>query len=335
MLSLAATGALAGARALPRAVVPVGVLVPLVGAAVAPPGLLLLLVLLLLAAAPRRPPCLILLVGGVRPLRRVLLPGRDVIHHGLRRLAEGGAVPEGHGDGPRRLVPEGLDRRHHLGVRPRLGHEPVDIPHHVVFLADAQEDPGPSGGVGPVDRRQEALRRPLGRLFRDEGAVFQAERLGTGGFRRTVGGQRVKHPAGCPRPAAHDLAEGDRRVHFGHGVLEPHPRQHLLGAQELLHGKGAAFAVEQPALKRRHLLGPRRKGFRRPVRDVGWRRGAGGGLSRCWCTRRCRRWWVRRCCRRLGEDVPLPACFDEQVGHDGSGDRLLSSFRLVVRGKVQ
>ena len=35
-----------------------------------------------------------------------------------------------------------------------FGHEPVDIPHHVVLLADAQEDPCPSGGVGPVDRRQ-------------------------------------------------------------------------------------------------------------------------------------------------------------------------------------
>ena len=97
---------------------------------------------------------------GMRPSRRRgvsddhLLPGRDVVHHGLRRLVEGGAVPEGHGDGPRRLVPESLDRRHHLGVRPRLGHEPVDIPHHVVLLADAQEDPCPSGGVGPVDRRQ-------------------------------------------------------------------------------------------------------------------------------------------------------------------------------------
>ena len=152
---------------------------------------------------------------------------------------------------------------------------------------------------------------------------------GAGGFRRAIGGQRVKHPARRPRPAAHDLAEGDRRIHFGHGVFEPHPCQHLLGAQELLHGEGAAFAVEQPALERRHLLCPRREGFRRPVRDVGWRHGAGGGLSRCRCTRRCRRRWVRRCCRRLGEDVPLPACFDEQVGHDGSGDRLLSAFRLV------
>ena len=79
VLSLAATGA----RALPRSVVPVSVLVPLVGAAVAPPGLLLLLVLLLLAAAPRRPPCLVLLVAGVRPLRRVLVLAVAALAFGL------------------------------------------------------------------------------------------------------------------------------------------------------------------------------------------------------------------------------------------------------------
>ena len=67
-----------------------------------------------------------------------LLPRRHVVHDTLDRLAEGGAVPQRHGDGPRRLVPEGLDRRNHVGVRPGLGDEPVGVLDHVGLFAYAQ-----------------------------------------------------------------------------------------------------------------------------------------------------------------------------------------------------
>ena len=83
-----------------------------------------------------------------------------------------------------------------VGFVPGPRHEPTDVCHDLVLLADAQQDPSPSCRIGAVDGGEEALRHPFRRLLRHEVAVFQAQRLGVGRRRRPGQGQRIEG-SGC------------------------------------------------------------------------------------------------------------------------------------------